>query len=102
MGSGGAAWGAAAGASAGGCWAWAAACLLAMCPPTTAAVPTTAVVRTAIRAIGRLLNMSNLLYRCGSDCRRQIGEQGGDQFVGHTGALEQYSVRPAHSLGEGG
>ena len=62
--------GAGAGAGSGAAWAccWAAACLLAMWPPTTAAVPTTAVVRTAARAIGRLLIMSSLLSWNGSDC----------------------------------
>src|SRR5664280_1263148 len=92
--------GAAAGASSAGAWAWAA-CLLAICPPTTAAVPTTAVVRTAIRAIGRLLIMSNLLSSGGSDCRRQVSKDGCDELMRHASALEQDPIGPPDRFCEG-
>src|ERR1700679_3871792 len=71
-----------------------------MCPPTTAAVPTTAVVRTAIRAIGRLLNMSCLLSCSRSNCRRQVRQCRFDQLVGYAGALQNYPTGSADGLGE--
>src|SRR5664280_1548844 len=92
--------GAGAGASGAGCAALAA-CLLAACAPTAAAVPATTVVRTAIRAIGRLLSMSVLLSRNGSDCWGKICEGGCDQLVGDTRSLEQHTVGPPHGVGEG-
>src|SRR5664279_4207425 len=85
--------GSGAGASGAGCAA-PAACLLAACAPTAAAVPATTVVRTAIRAIGRLLSMSVLLSRSGSDCWGKICEGGCNQLGGDTRSLEQHTVGP--------